>query len=104
MRLGISLAEASFRDMTQGFDTHMPDSKTADMQDKLLRRVRNSPGGKIGRVELYRSVRRGFDGLNAYETTLQILLASGLIMTFDETPKNGGPTKTWLKATRAPEA
>jgi hypothetical protein len=58
VKLGILLAEASLRDMTRGYEQNVGDSKTADLQERVLGRIRKAKGGVISRRELFGSLRK----------------------------------------------
>jgi hypothetical protein len=97
LRLGKLLAEASFSDMTRGFERHVPDSKNADMQDKIMQIIRGQRDGVIGRTDLFRSVRRAFTSRNDFDNVVEVLVDAEMVEALNVTPKNGGPAKACLR-------
>jgi len=76
VKLGLLLAEASLRDMMGGYEQNVGDSKTADLQDRVLGRIRKAKGGVISKRELFGSLRKAFDSMQKFDDVMKILAAA----------------------------
>ena len=93
MELGIQLAETSLEDMKRGYEDHAPDSRSAELQDKILARVRREPGGMMSRRDLFGTLRKSFDEKRSFDGLVDLLLGSGALEPCEVKQKSGPPKK-----------
>jgi hypothetical protein len=99
VKLGMLLADASLRDMMGGYEQNAGDSKTADLQDRVLGRIRKAKGGVISKRELFGSLRRAFDTMQKFDDIMKILAATGEIEVLEikKGPSVPGPSGQYFK-------
>ena len=87
--LGITMIEASLKDMIGGFEAHMPQTAEAELADKVVARI--AAAGTITHNKLFRSVQRAFKKSSDFEEMLKMLIDAGRIAVDAKRPPAGGP-------------
>lgn len=88
-RIGLAIVEASLREMVGGYEEHQEDSPTAELQEKMLHRIRKA-GGVIVRRALVRTMHRSFKTMKDFDNIVEILAEAGRIEILTEEPQAGG--------------
>lgn len=99
IEIGKSLAEASFKALISGINSHVPGSSGFDIDDKIEAKI-DENGGEISRRDLYASVRRAFRNSRSFDEKMLELQEAGIIEIALLQQERGGHPQRFYKLIR----